>query len=261
MRRNHPFEPQFGLGPLNRVSIECHLREVKGAIVKRHLVWVLLCQFLTLPSLLPAQSGPSKEDAALQHAHQILQSTPLIDGHNDLPWTIRTNSHSPRDVEAYDLSKRTPCDTDLARLKEGQVGAQFWSVWVPGELKEQGYTKLQLEQIDIARRMIARYPGNLTLALTASDIESALKKGLIASLLGMEGGHVIENSLGALRAYYALGVRYMTLTHNVTLDWADAALDEPKHAGRSGRYFKIPLPICRISQERLERCGPQKIGR
>jgi membrane dipeptidase len=111
------------------------------------------------------------------------------------------------------------------------VGAQFWSVWVPGELKEQGYAKLQLEQIDIARRMIARYPENLALALTASDIEADFKRGLIASLLGMEGGHVLENSLGALRAYYALGVRYMTLTHNVTLDWADAALDEPKHGG------------------------------
>lgn len=111
------------------------------------------------------------------------------------------------------------------------MGAQFWSVWVPGELKEQGYAKLQLEQIDIARRMIARYPESLALALTASDIEADFKKGLIASLLGMEGGHVLENSLGALRAYYALGVRYMTLTHNVTLDWADAALDEPKHGG------------------------------
>lgn len=194
-------------------------------------VVILVFHLLALSSTLAAQSGSSKDDVALQHAHRILQSTPLIDGHNDLPWTIRTNPHSPRDVEAYDLSKRTPCDTGLARLKEGQVGAQFWSVWVPGEFKEQGYAKLQLEQIDIARRMIARYPGNLTLALTASDIESAFKKGLIASLLGMEGGHVIENSLGALKAYYALGARYMTLTHNVTLDWADAALDEPKNAG------------------------------
>ena len=192
---------------------------------------ILAFQILVVSSTLTAQSGSPKDEVALQHARQILKSTPLIDGHNDLPWTIRTNLQAPRDVEAYDLSKRTPCDTDLGRLKEGQVGAQFWSVWVPGELKGQGYAKLQLEQIDIARRMIARYPGNLSLALTASDIEADFKKGLIASLLGMEGGHVIENSLGALRAYYALGVRYMTLTHNVTLDWADAALDEPKHGG------------------------------
>jgi membrane dipeptidase len=192
---------------------------------------ILAFQLLAVFSPLAAQSGSPKDEVALQHARQILKSTPLIDGHNDLPWTIRTNPQTPRDVEAYDLRKRTPCDTDLGRLKEGEVGAQFWSVWVPGELKEQGYAKLQLEQIDLARRMIARYPESLTLALTAADIESAFRQGRIGSLLGMEGGHAIENSLGALRAYYALGVRYMTLTHNVTLDWADAALDEPKHAG------------------------------
>jgi membrane dipeptidase len=194
-------------------------------------VVILVFQLLVASSTLVSQSGPPKDEVALQHARQILKSTPLIDGHNDLPWTIRTNPQTPLDVDAYDLRKRTSCDTDLGRLKEGQVGAQFWSVWVPGELKEQGYAKLQLEQIDIARRMIARYPESLALALTASDIEADFKKGLIASLLGMEGGHVLENSLGALRAYYALGVRYMTLTHNVTLDWADAALDEPKHGG------------------------------
>ena len=192
---------------------------------------ILAFQLLVVSSTLTAQSVALKDEVALQHARQILKSTPLIDGHNDLPWTIRTNSQAPRDVEAYDLRKQTPCDTDLGRLKEGQVGAQFWSVWVPGELKEQGYAKLQLEQIDLARRMIARYPESLTLALTAADIESAFRQGRIGSLLGMEGGHVLENSLGALRAYYALGVRYMTLTHNVTLDWADAALDEPKHGG------------------------------
>ena len=135
---------------------------------------ILAFQLLVVSSTLAAQSGSPKDEVALQHARQILKSTPLIDGHNDLPWTIRTNPQAPRDVEAYDLSKRTPCDTDLGRLKEGQVGAQFWSVWVPGELKEQGYAKLQLEQIDIARRMIARYPESLTLALTASDIEAAL---------------------------------------------------------------------------------------
>jgi membrane dipeptidase len=104
-------------------------------------------------------------------------------------------------------------------------------LFIPGEIKEQGYAKVQLEQIDIARRMIARYPEALTLAYTAADIEAAFKQGRIASLLGMEGGHAIENSLGALRAFYALGARYMTLTHNVTLDWADAALDQPKHNG------------------------------
>ncbi len=190
---------------------------------------VLLTTFVVV-SPVEAQAGAESEDEALRHAKEILRTTPLIDGHNDLPWTIREYSEAPRDVEAYDIRKKTAGDTDLPKLRAGQVSAQFWSVWVPGEIKE-GYAKVQLEQIDIARRMIARYPESLTLALTASDIEAAFEQGRIASLLGMEGGHVIENSLGALRAFYALGARYMTLTHNVTLDWADAALDEPTHKG------------------------------
>ena len=116
-------------------------------------------------------------------------------------------------------------------MAEGQVGAQFWSIYIPGEIKDSGYARVQLEQFDIARRMIARYPDRLALALTADDIERSFKRGRVASLLGMEGGHAIENSLGALRAYYDLGARYMTLTHNVTLDWADAALDSARHDG------------------------------
>ena len=111
------------------------------------------------------------------------------------------------------------------------MGAQFWSIYMPGEVKDSGYAEVQLEQFDIARRFIARYPERLALALTAADIEREFKRGRVASLLGMEGGHVIENSLGALRAYYDLGARYMTLTHNVTLDWADAALDSARHDG------------------------------
>jgi len=196
---------------------------------------VLLTTFVVV-SPVEAQSGAESEDEALRRAREILRTTPLIDGHNDLPWTIREYSEAPRDVEAYDIREETTGDTDIPKLRAGQVSAQFWSVWVPGEIKE-GHAKVQLEQIDIARRMIARYPESLTLALTASDIEAAFEQGRIASLLGMEGGHVIENSLGALRAFYALGARYMTLTHNVTLDWADAALDEPRHKGltRFGR--------------------------
>ncbi len=197
----------------------------------KSLFIVSLLQGLIFTVPLFAQSAPQKEDAALEHVRKILKSTPLIDGHNDLPWEIRTNPQAPQDVEAYDLRKRTPGQTDLARLKEGLVGAQFWSVYVPGEIKAEGFAKVQLEQIDIARRMIARYPESLALALTAADIEKIFKTGRIASLLGMEGGHAIENSLGALRAFYALGARYMTLTHNVTLDWADAAADAPKHNG------------------------------
>jgi len=171
------------------------------------------------------------QDKALDKARRILRAAPLVDGHNDLPWAIREDSVSPRDVEAYDLRKATRGHTDLARLARGQVGAQFWSVYVPGEYRDSGYARTQLEQIDIARRVIARYPERLALGLTAADIERQFKRGRIASLLGAEGGHVLENSLGTLRSYYGLGVRYLTLTHNVTLDWADAALDSARHNG------------------------------
>jgi membrane dipeptidase len=158
---------------------------------------------------------------------------PLIDGHNDLAWTIRNHKKAPRDVEAYDLRRPTPGHTDLARLREGGVGGQFWSVYVPGEAKDEGYGRLQLEQIDIARRVIARYPERLQLCLTAADVVRAFRRRRVASLIGMEGGHALENSLGALRAFYDLGVRYMTLTHNTTHDWADAALDVARHGGLS----------------------------
>jgi membrane dipeptidase len=182
---------------------------------------------LTMASSVAAQSS----DPALEHARKLLASTPLIDGHNDLPWEIREAKDAPRDVAAYDIRHAAPKQTDLPRLKEGKVAAQFWSIYIPGEIKDSGYARVQLEQFDIARRMIARYPDRLALALTADDIERDFKRGRLASLLGMEGGHAIENSLGALRSYYELGARYMTLTHNVTLDWADAALDTARHDG------------------------------
>src|SRR5829696_6141902 len=184
---------------------------------------------LTMASSVAAQSS----DPALEHARKLLASTPLIDGHNDLPWEIREAKDAPRDVAAYDIRVRAPKHTDLQRLREGKVGAQFWSIYIPGEIKDSGYARVQLEQFDIARRMIARYPDRLALALTAADIERNFKRARLASLLGLEGGHAIENSLGALRAYYDLGARYMTLTHNVTLDWADAALDSARHGGLS----------------------------
>lgn len=182
---------------------------------------------LVLPAALMAQS----DSEALAHARRLLEQHPLIDGHNDLPWEIRTQREHPMDVEAYDLRKTTPGHTDLARLREGRVGAQFWSIYVPGEIRDSGFARVQLEQFDIARRTIARYPELLVPAYSADDIERAFREKKIGSLLGMEGGHVIENSLGALRMYYEMGARYLTLTHNVTLDWADAAADSAKHGG------------------------------
>ena len=193
----------------------------------RHLTSYLLLLTIFMSSPAAAQS----RDPALEHARKLLGSTPLIDGHNDLPWEIRESKTAPRDVAAYDIRRAAPKQTDLPRMAEGRVGAQFWSIYIPGEAKDSGYARIQLEQFDIARRMIARYPDRLALALTANDIERDFKRGKVASLLGMEGGHAIENSLGALRSYYALGARYMTLTHNVTLDWADAALDTARHNG------------------------------
>jgi membrane dipeptidase len=180
--------------------------------------------------LLVASAAQAAEDAALAHARKLLQSTILVDGHNDLPWAIRENKTAPGDVKAYDLRKPTPGATDFARLKLGGVGAQFWSVYIPGELSG-GFARTQLEQIDIARRIIAMYPDKLQFATSVADIRAAHKAGKIASLMGMEGGHAIEDSLGALRAYYDLGVRYMTLTHNVNLSWADSQAQPPEHGG------------------------------
>jgi membrane dipeptidase len=183
-------------------------------------------------SVVPAPSRPPRADAAaLRHARRLLARHPLIDGHNDLAWTIRNDPKARGDAAAYDLRRRTRGDTDLARLRAGGVGGQFWSVYIPGDLDGGRFARVQLEQIDIARRVIARYPERLLPAFTADDVERARQRGRVASLLGIEGGHAIEGSLGALRAYYDLGVRYMTLTHNVTLDWADSCNDVRRHGG------------------------------
>jgi membrane dipeptidase len=173
----------------------------------------------------------AQADPALERARRLLRAAPLIDGHNDLPWEIRAQRAHPHDVVAYDLRARTPGHTDLARLAAGGVGGQFWSIYLPGDIADSGFARVQLEQFDIARQMIDRYPDKLAFAWSAADVEREVKRGRIASMLGMEGGHAIENSLGALRAYRALGARYMTLTHNVTLDWADAASDSARHGG------------------------------
>ena len=186
---------------------------------------------LTLAGLLAAPLA-AQDDQYLALAKKVLATTPLIDGHNDLPWRVREDkSGLASDVVGYNLRGRTGGHTDFDRLKTGMLGGQFWSVYIPGEIKDSGYARVQLEQIDIAKRIIERYPDRLQFCTTALCLRQAFAEGRIGSMLGMEGGHAIENSLGALRAYYDLGARYMTLTHNVTLDWADAALDKPTHGG------------------------------
>jgi membrane dipeptidase len=208
-----------------------HFRSTRHALASL-VCGLTLCSLFAAALPLAAQTKAAPSDARfLERAKRVLRQTPLIDGHNDLPWRIREDSVARGNVDAYDLRKHTPGHTDLERLRKGMVGAQFWSVYVPGEWRDSGYARIQLEQIDIARHMIAKYPDQLALALSADDIRHDFKQGKIGSLIGMEGGHAIEHSLGALRAYYDLGARYMTLTHNVTLDWADAALDSARHNG------------------------------
>jgi membrane dipeptidase len=168
------------------------------------------------------------QDAALTRARALLDKVPLVDGHNDLPWTLREASAS--DLSRIDLRKRgATVDTDIPRLREGRVSGQFWSVFIPSGLPYPART--QLEQIELARRMVDAYPDTFLFATRAADVDRARKEGKIASFLGMENGQALENSLGTLRAYFALGVRYMTLTHGKNTDWADSATDTPAHGG------------------------------
>jgi membrane dipeptidase len=174
-------------------------------------------------------SGPvSAQDPALVRARALLDRVGLVDAHNDLPWTLREKFGS--DLSRVDLRQRgATVDTDLPRLREGGVSAQFWSVFIPPGVAHPART--QLEQIELARRMIDAYPDTLLLATTAADVFRARKGGRIASFIGMENGQALENSLGALRTFHALGVRYMTLTHGKNTDWADSATDKAVHGG------------------------------
>jgi len=194
--------------------------------------------FAALVAAFATQACAAGTDDA-KRVERVLAATPLIDGHNDLPWEIRVRTKG--DLAKIDLSVdasklpaatgEAPLMTDIPRLHAGHVGGQFWSVWVPGELKGAEAVKVTLEQIDLTKALVQRYPRDLAMANTAADIRRLHKAGKVASLIGVEGGHQIDNSLAVLREYYDLGVRYMTLTHMSNTAWADSATDAPVHHG------------------------------
>ena len=185
------------------------------------LVW--LCTSCTT-------SVNTRSDDPLERARLLHRQAPLIDGHNDLPW--KYHEMAGRDVSRFDIGGRQSAfQTDIPRLREGGVGGQFWSVYIPPSISGGDAVHATMEEIDVVYRLAARYPDTFQIALTAADVELAFAHGKIASLIGMEGGHSINNSLAALRMFYVMGARYMTLTHSRNTDWADSATDQPRAYG------------------------------
>lgn len=182
-----------------------------------------------------AQKAPPTPEAI---AAAALKAAPIFDGHNDVPWTLRQRvGNVLRDFDFHDTTdmhshpQRGVMHTDLRRLRAGGVGAQYWSVYVPSNVNEQLAVQQTVEQIDVVRRLAARYPAELMLAENSAELERAMKAGKIAGMLGIEGGQSIGSSLGVLREMYGMGVRYMTLTHSRNVPWADSATDAPQHDG------------------------------
>jgi len=192
----------------------------------------LCLSLLFLDLALTEASGEEKPPVVLtEAAKKIHQSALVIDGHNDLPWELRQQGSLLFD--RLDIAKpQAKLQTDIPRLRQGGVGAQFWSVYVPASTAYDGTAlSATLEQIEMVHAMIDHYPQTFERALTVDDIERIHKAGKIASMIGVEGGHCIENSLSVLGQLYKLGARYMTLTHSDTLDWADSATDEFRNGG------------------------------
>jgi membrane dipeptidase len=184
------------------------------------LSWTSLC--LTLSCTRPKESLPTDADQPTRAL--------LVDGHNDLPWQYRQKAN--RDLSRIDISKTQPeLHTDIPRLRAGGVGAQFWSVYVPATMQGNEAIRATMEQIDVVHQMIRRYPDVFQLALTSQEIEQSFRAGRIASLIGVEGGHSIDNSLAVLRMFFNLGARYLTLTHSANTPWADACCAAPQANG------------------------------
>lgn len=196
----------------------------------------MIRSLLLAAASITALTGPvlAQDPAGEARARRILERSPLIDGHNDLPWALRQGFGN--DPHAVDLTQDqganpTTLHTDIPRLRQGGVGAQFWSVYVPASLPPVEAAKATFEQIDSVKRLVAAHPDVFELAYTADDIERVHRRGRIASLIGMEGGYSIDDSLGLLREFHDAGARYMTLTHSTTTTWADSATDAPKWGG------------------------------
>jgi membrane dipeptidase len=177
-----------------------------------------------------ATQTATPDAALLARAHKLLKEVPLIDGHNDLPWAMRENAGY--DFDKMDIKLPQPkLHTDIARVRAGGLGGQFWSVYVPATLQGEHAVSATLEQIDCVYTLVTRYPETFEIARTADDAERIFKKGKIASMIGLEGGHSIDNSLATLRMFAKLGAGYMTLTHTLNTPWADSANDTPQHNG------------------------------
>ncbi|MEA2562539.1 MAG: rane dipeptidase [Acidobacteriota bacterium] len=181
-----------------------------------------------------AQEWTPPDPALVARARKLLDEVPLVDGHNDVPWEFRQrvkNHLGQLDLRSDTGALEKPMHTDIARLRKGGVGAQFWSVYIPADLAGPQSVRTVMEQIDVVHRLAELYPDTFEIATGTRDIERIHKSGKIASLIGMEGGHSIDNSLAVLRQLYNAGARYMTITHSKNVDWADSATDAPKHEG------------------------------